>query len=196
MIELIGAGGERLHLIASHQVVDDETPLEFLDERDAFRFLIELAERHFNRAALRRMVEEDGLVFDPHRISDEHLLKYFAFHLISGRLRVVQRGGWERVSTAGGRATGTPGESAAEEEEEAAPPPESDELTWIKFEVVYDETGDPVKGVTLKVKLPDGSIRNATTDASGMIEFRDILHGTCDIERMIDSDTLEVVAVL
>lgn len=195
MIELIDPGGERFHLIASHEIVDDETPLEFLDEHHAFWFLTQLAEMPANLAAIRRMAEEDGLVLDPYDVDDEHLLRHFAFHLTGTRLRVVQRGAWERVSTFGSRVTEGSSESDEEEEEEETPA-ESDELTWIKFEVVDDETGDPVKGVTLKVKLPDGSIRNATTDASGMIEIRDIPAGTCDIERMIDSDTLEVVAVL
>ena len=74
-------------------------------------------------------------------------------------------------------------------------PATSEEKTWISFSIVDHETGEQVKGVTLKVTLPDGKSRSAKSDAAGLIEFKDIPSGTCAIEKMIDADTLEVVAV-
>jgi hypothetical protein len=79
------------------------------------------------------------------------------------------------------------------------PPPKKDEppkkLHWVKFQVLDDETGKPLSGVVLKIKLPNGSIGQYSTDSSGMISFDPVDPGTCDIQKMIDSDALEVVRV-
>jgi hypothetical protein len=193
MTKLINCNGEYYRIVAAHNRNADEASVDFLDELDAFCFLRRLAEDEFNRAAIRRFAVEHGFVPAPHPIGDQRLLKYLAANLITGRLQTVRSGEWQWAVTSGSQRPGEAREQEQADDEEAPPP--SDEKTWIMFEVVDDETGDPVKGVTLRIKLPDGQMRNATTDGSGMIEITDIPPGTCDIERMIDFDTLEVVAV-
>ena len=78
-----------------------------------------------------------------------------------------------------------------------APPPESptEEKTWIKFQILDSETGQPMAGITLTVKLTDGTTRKSTSDGSGLIEFKDIPPGSCSIESMSDPDALEVVSM-
>jgi len=193
MSRLIGSNGEDYRIVAAHDRHADEPAVEFLDERDAFSFLRRMAEDEFNRAAIRRLAAEDGLVVDAYAVGDQRLLEYLAMDLISGRLRAVRPGEWQRASTLGSRRPGEAAEPKQAEEEEAPPP--SDEKTWIKFEIIDDETGKPVSGVTLKIKLPDGQSRHGKSDASGIIEFKDIDPGTCEIERMLDGETLEVVSV-
>jgi hypothetical protein len=79
---------------------------------------------------------------------------------------------------------------------EAALPAAEQELAWIRFRVVDDETNQGIAGVTLRIRLPKGETRPFTTDGSGEIEINDLGPGTCDIEKMIDADALEVVQVV
>jgi len=74
-----------------------------------------------------------------------------------------------------------------------APAAKSDTGTWFKLEVVDDATGEPVSGVTFTLKLPDGTRREVTTDASGKIELTGLVSGTCDVEQMADDEGWEVV---
>ena len=117
----------------------------------------------------------------------------------SGTL-VVVRPRRARAAAPGGAAP-TRDDAPAPEAQAPAPrppaskPPPAPLTTWIKFQVLDDETGQPVQGVVLAVKLPDGTTKKSTTDASGMIEITGIPPGTCDIESMIDSDALEVISL-
>ncbi len=88
------------------------------------------------------------------------------------------------------------GDGEAPAQAEAAPAGKtSPELSWVGFRVVDDATGDPIPGVALKVKLPNGEVRDFTTDAAGRIDVRDIQPGACTIEKMVDDRALEVVRV-
>jgi hypothetical protein len=74
--------------------------------------------------------------------------------------------------------------SAATKATIAAPPtPQAPKkkLSWIKFKVVDDKTGKPVSGATLKVKLPDKTVKEFTTNEEGMIEIDGIDPGSCDV---------------
>jgi len=73
-----------------------------------------------------------------------------------------------------------------------AAPPERD---WVEFLIQDDETGEPIGGVTLKVKLPNGEIRDFTTGGDGKIAIPDIDPGSCEITKMIDEYALEVLEV-
>jgi hypothetical protein len=194
MITLIDAHGEIYRIVGPEVCAEGEKPAEFLDERDAFRFLARLLESSFNEMAMRRWAEEHSLIIDPSENDWREILLQLAGHIVTGRIRVMSEGDWWH-SDVFGRSAVEATEDEEEEEEEEEAPVDDEKKTWIKFEIVDDETGDPVKGVTLKVKLPDGSEVNAKSDASGIIEIKDIPEGTCDILRMIDSDTLEVVSV-
>ena len=63
---------------------------------------------------------------------------------------------------------------------EEAAPAAAREIAWIKFKVVLDKSGDPIEGIKLKIRLPDGSEIERPTRADGMIEINGIQAGTCD----------------
>jgi hypothetical protein len=68
-------------------------------------------------------------------------------------------------------------------------------LHAIQFRVVDDETGEPRSGVALTIKLTTGESRQFITNAGGLVRISGIPGGTCDIERMVDSEAFEVVAL-
>ena len=68
-----------------------------------------------------------------------------------------------------------------EEKTEEAAPLAAREIASIKFKIVLDKSGDPIEGVKLKIRLPDGSEVERATRADGMIEINGIQPGTCDV---------------
>ncbi|MCI5224500.1 MAG: hypothetical protein D3924_17980 [Candidatus Electrothrix sp. AR4] len=74
--------------------------------------------------------------------------------------------------------------------------PVEEETNWVAFKVLYDDTEEPIAGVQLKLRLPDGSIDKYTTDSTGRIYISGLPDGTCDVQEMLDNDALEVVEVL
>jgi len=193
MTLLKDSNGDPYRLIITHRRREDEEVIRFFDEREVFATLRRISDDDLNRVEIRRFAVEAELITDSRSISDRRLLKLIASGIISGRLMAVRPGEWTRGTTSG--------ESKEKKDdpppppEPTPPPPDKTEKTWIKFEIIDDETGKPVSGVTLKVKLPDGESRSATSNAAGLIEITNIPPGTCEIERMIDADTLEVVSI-
>lgn len=190
-----------LEIVDCHETDPGGTFLEFFDESSALNFLREFAHDYFDMLALRSILEDD--LFDPNLslLGDRKVLQELAWRLASGKIK-IRTSPFTPEETYGGSG-GTPTEPEDQEEEEqeeeeepaeeaAAIAPEPD---WIKFRVVEDETGQPVSGVTLKVKLPTGEIWDFTTDGNGEIEIKDIPSGTCAIMKMTDADALEVVQV-
>lgn len=73
------------------------------------------------------------------------------------------------------------GASTAKKPEEKKPEPEPPkEKTWIRVKVV-DPDDNPVAGVKLELKLPDGSVRKVTVDDSGEIDIDGIDPGSCEL---------------
>jgi hypothetical protein len=171
--------------------VDALTLRDFSDTGSALSFLQDLRDDPFSMAVLRELVAEKYGSSDLSNRNDHRLLELVAWELETGRLRVA---GVFRPLTIGGKAH-APAEGEAEEPAPEPAAPATGEKTWIKFEILDDETGQPIQGVTLAVKLPDGTIKNSKTDGSGMIEIRDIDPGSCSIESMTDSDALEVLSI-
>jgi hypothetical protein len=60
---------------------------------------------------------------------------------------------------------------------------------WIKFRVV-DKDNNPLEKVVLRVKLPDGSSVERTTDKNGLIEIKNIEPGNCKLETYWDGCAL------
>lgn len=48
---------------------------------------------------------------------------------------------------------------------------------WLRFQIVEDKTGKPIKGLKLKITLPDGSEATKETQADGAVEIRDVNPG-------------------
>lgn len=198
MARLIAPDGQQYRLVGPGHESNSESFLEFSDQFEAFAFLSRLAGDSFNLNALRSSAADDWVALGSSGFDDTGVLERIASDLVSGRVRVVHSGEWEERPRAATRRSEAGEETRDEDEDtedEEAPPPASDELTWIKFRVLDDETGDPVRGVLLHVKLTTGKTKKGRTDGQGFIEFTDIPAGSCDIERMIDSDALEVVSV-
>ena len=65
----------------------------------------------------------------------------------------------------------------------------------IEFKLVDEDSGEPVGGVTLKLKLPSGEVREVTSGGDGKIKITDLDAGNCDIEGMSDDEAYEVVSV-
>ena len=194
MTNLIDSKGAPYSIIVAHRRKADEAAVLFDDERGAFVFLRRMAQDDVNRTAIRRFALDAGFVGEVHPRSDYRLLKYLAAKIITGQLLIVRPGEREEDVTSDEPKHDQPAKADPPPAKEE-PPPAKNEKTWIKFEIVDEDTGKPVCGVTLKVKLPDGQSRNATSNAAGLIEITNIPPGTCDIERMVDSDTLEVVSI-
>ncbi len=161
---------------------------EFLSEALALKFLRELARDGYNMRVLRAILAEGLFRPDLSGLDDHETLRQLAWQLVSGKIR---------ITTARLR-TGVGGEKPpAEEEEPATPPPATEEpLHWIEFKVIDEETGEPISGVELKVKLTTGETKKYTTGGGGLISIRDIPAGTCDILEMNDDDALEVTEVV
>lgn len=171
---------------------DPEDHRDFSEAGSALAFLQAIENDSANAATLRDLALDRYRDADISNLPNRRLLELVAEELETGRLQIVER---FRLLTIRGRA-GAPADEA-EGGEPAAPPvePETPEKTWITFEVIDDDTGQPVSGVTLAIKLPDGSIKKLVTDGSGRIEIRDIDPGSCSIESMTDSDALEVLSI-
>jgi hypothetical protein len=88
-----------------------------------------------------------------------------------------------------------PGAGAAAEtlSPEAAFPPPPIVNSWVTFKLILEDTGEPASGVDLRLKGPDGTVSTYTTDAAGTVHISDLPPGTCDLERVLDIDALEVV---
>ena len=73
-----------------------------------------------------------------------------------------------------------------------------DPMHTFNIKVVDDETGNPVRGVALKIKLPDGQEATHTTDENGQVVIDDLdqpgdCEVTCDIEGASNDDTADFV---
>lgn len=75
----------------------------------------------------------------------------------------------------------------------AADPSELGRKTWVEFELV-DEDRSPVVDAPYRVTLSDGSIREGTSDARGLVRFEDINPGRCEF-RWLDIDEPAVLEV-
>jgi hypothetical protein len=99
-----------------------------------------------------------------------------------------------RFKRAGGSGSAPPREAKEEPplENSAAP---VDVSTWIKIQVLDDETGNPVEGVPLRLNIAGRSVETHTTDQRGRINVSGLQPGTFHIEGMDDEEAYEVVQV-
>ncbi len=166
--------------------------MDFSAGGSALAFLQAVAADHANATTLRDLALERYRGSDISNLTDRRLLELVADELETGRLQIIER---YRLLHIGGRAQAPAGGQGGDAP--FAPPvePEKPEKTWITFEVKDDDTGQPVAGVTLAIKLPDGSVKKMATDGSGKIEIKDIDPGSCDIESMTDAYALEVLSI-
>ena len=176
-----------------------------------------------NMAILRNTLSELLPVVGILRLTEEEILQQVAWQIAEGYIRLVklaesplhstgpgtsseddseadssagQDAGSGADSGAGSQTAAGATETAAESSTDADDTASQEEETdWIEFRIVDDETGQPVSGIVLKVKLPNGETKDYTTDSSGTVRIEDLPSGTCDIVEMTDPDASEVVLV-
>ena len=177
-------GTRRLELYRRADRRPDDAPLRFGDAAAARLLLRKLAQDPVAMVALRRVTAETpGAV--PAGASDAAVLDWLAVRLVRQQLFLGDLG--ERRAL--------PAPSGEEEEEQKKPkpaPPPIKKTHWVKFKVQDDVTGEPVPNVKLKIRLPNNSLVDRTTDADGMIAIDGLGGGTCGVEAVTDSDALAV----
>ncbi len=158
------------------------------DRFSVFEFLRPFMHDPANMGHLRETLAEQMDPLDLSRLNDHQVLEQLAWRVATGQVKIAAL---QPVTERGVV------ELALEEEEEApaAPPAAAptEDKTWIRFLVMDDATTKPVEGVQLKIKLPNGTVEEHTTDSGGMVRISDIPEGSCDIEKMIDVKGYEVV---
>jgi hypothetical protein len=176
--------------------------LEFRDASALLDFLRAHLEDPLGMQTLRDVLAEELTFTAISRMDDHEVLEQLAWHMLCGYIKLVPLAISQPAVQAGISVQERP--EATEEEAPigpvvtAAPPvvAASEAVRhWIKFQVVDEDTNQPLPGVGLKIKLPTGALKEYTTDANGMVEINDLPHGTCDIEQMLDPDALEVMPI-
>jgi hypothetical protein len=68
-------------------------------------------------------------------------------------------------------------------------------LHWVKFQL-KDDKGKPLANIVVKVKLPDDSIEEATSDKTGLIYIKNLKPGNCTIDLAFDGQTADTSVFL
>ncbi len=68
------------------------------------------------------------------------------------------------------------------------PPELIEENNWIEFKITDKETGDPIKGVTVRIKDSKGVPREKKTSAEGMVRFETINKDACELTGLFYND--------
>ncbi|MCI5161491.1 MAG: hypothetical protein D3917_05610 [Candidatus Electrothrix sp. AX5] len=164
----------------------------------------------YNMTVLRKVLYADSYQFGIHSLSDQEVISQVARKAVRGQIfiargKAAQYGGGssspsvkEVVQAEGKKWSKQEYIKSFLEESKSTPPAvePAQETNWVAFKVLYDDTDEPVAGVDLKIKLPDGTTDIYTTDGAGKIYISGLPDGTCDVQEMLDNDALEVVEVL
>lgn len=152
--------------------------LRFSNESAACAFLRGLEGNVGFMQEIRNVVCERGR--DISRMTNEEAFQQFASLLVGGRVSILHA----PLLTARSGLPAAEVESSEEVEKSGAAAravPLKTKRHWVEFKVVDDQTGDPVEGAVLNVKLPDGTTETLTTDAGGYIEINDCMRGQCEL---------------
>jgi hypothetical protein len=144
-----------------------------------------LATDPLNLPTLRETLADLSSCIGIDRLTDHEVLERVAREVSSGRLELRLR---ERVVTGGS------GSDSSADSTPAPPEDVPENVThWIEFQVVADDTGQPVPNVKLRVNLPTGHSGVYTTGADGVVRIDGVPAGACEIAAVMDEDALEVV---
>lgn len=139
--------------------------------------------------------------------TDDDVLLQLASRVVAGRLCLVRldlprndgEGGGTSVSDARDQIEEPEPPAETQQADAVEPPiPTPDEQAaahWIAFQLLDVDTDEPLAGVNLRLRLPDGSVGLLTTDAQGLVHLDGITAGTCDLEEVLDDDGFEIVHV-
>jgi hypothetical protein len=163
-----------------------------LDPEIALQSLRLAADDPIAQQQLRRIVYEqvNGRPMD--RLRDISLLNIIGGWLAEGRPGLADLELRELPVSARGIASETP---APVEEAEGPAAERKTETYWVRFQIVDDDTNDPLPNIRLRIRAPGRGSREYTTDGEGVIYLDGLPDGVCDIEQMLDDDAFEVVRV-
>src|SRR5438128_5319024 len=160
---------------------------------DARRYLQDYAHDPGSLAQMRTILAEDAHGIDVWRLDDAEVLDEMASRVSLHRLTIAEELDEPMPAVP---------EPQSASSSSAAPPPElprSKKLTWIEFQVVWDESGKPVKNVRLVVKTPDGVENFHDTNSEGLVRIDELDPGNCDVRCDLKnarlSDTLNFVGM-
>jgi hypothetical protein len=168
-----------------------EYVLEFSDAFSAETYLRRFMHDPMSMAVLREVASELTYA-DVSRMDDQEAIRLLAWRMARGAIKLASRAE-ARQSVAFPIATAEDEQAQMEALVEETPPAEETSLDWVEFRFVDAETGEPLTGVSLKLKLPDGQTKELKTNASGVIRLTNLVPGTVDIEEVISNDALEIV---
>ena len=173
----------RYEILDFNEPPPDGVRMKFADVHDASSLLRRLLVDLSSVAPLREVLAAAAVDTDLAMLGQRELVARLARLLVTGRVRVY------RFEPRVFAAPGTPDD---EQQKPEKPAPLKEQKYWIHFQLVDDETGEPVPGVTAKLKLPTGEIKEVTSDGEGRIRVRGLPSGTWDLQQMECSDVLEV----
>ena len=174
-------GSAHVRIVRRFEAADDATRLRFATVRSATVFTARLLAEPLGWAALRRCLagappqtagSKDDLRTRAARMF--HLGELVAIPLPHEPLRKIE---------------------ALEGEEQVAEASRT-EHAWVAFVVLDDVTGEPVAGVKLGIRLPEGGRAEHTTPGSGTLEFDPCARGTCTVDTSLGDATLGSVLEL
>jgi hypothetical protein len=144
------------------------------------RRLRDLAQDYFNLRTMRELLHAHASArpFEP--ASEDQVVRQVATLISRGQLRLA------RVPLR--MVPGTV--RALEKKDTPASAPEEEKLR-LMLQIVDDVTEEPIPELELKLTLPDGSSKKATTDDDGKIELSDLTPGRVKVASSIEGATLK-----
>jgi hypothetical protein len=206
---ILSSGLRTIELLRPGDAGGAEGATPVRDRMAATQLLRSFARDPLNMGVLRRSLAAELGTQRVARMVDKEVVDHLARHVAGGRMQVASLAAsraavprrslvWERPfagsltkDKGGAKETGATGGGAATAASDTTPSTAS----WIRFRVIDDATDQPVAGVTLTLTLPDGKTQDVTSGDDGMIEVKGLVSGTCDIQKMSDSEAWEVVQI-
>lgn len=192
MKRILKKGFHSFQIMEVYEVKSHHKLKKFRDKASALNFLYGFYNDHLNMITLRNMLRDSMSCINISRLDNFMILKQIAFRLASNQYKIAELPfilpAWSDIIT-----------EMEKELTTTVATTTSEDIAWIKFMVIDDETGNPISGINLKVKLPDGSQKDLSTKEDGFIEINGIEPGncevTCDIKSAKLSDTLSFVGM-
>lgn len=146
----------------------------------AERRLRDFALDDFNLRTMRDLAHATSMSHGYEPASEAHVIRQMALSLSQGLFRLA------RVPL-----PVIPGTLLHREKTKApSPAPPVDEKLRLMLQIVDDTTDEPLAGIKLRVKPPEGAEQQVTTDSSGRIELPDVPPGRVIVTSVLDGAIL------
>ncbi|MEZ4408302.1 MAG: hypothetical protein R3A52_17765 [Polyangiales bacterium] len=152
--------------------VDADRTRDFDTLREAEALVTEVADLAAGLDALRSVVGRVDLAADLSTLTDEAVKARAAWGLYDRELYADGR----RRDTPGGGGGGNPTPGPKTD----PPPPPTDQKTWIEIHLKNTD-GVPLRGERYRLKLPDNTVREGSTNDAGAVFIEDIDPGLCEL---------------